>query len=441
MIRVLAEGERRAKSDWMSLLACTSADLDLLLQRRVLHEDKEGCSLRFVGIFVLHEAAWYCRPALDAYPDGRDLLQQIERVDRVFRTYEGRSRGRHPFKDPINERLLDDHSAEQVVRQIDLLASLFGWTESYGFHRSVNTRKTSGSWGRMDWPATIGEGLPIRTKTGVFHSDPVSASTFTELSALGILQARALMELFHTYEEVALITFRDAREFLDEARAILAEGTDAEFGFIPDFLWESFGATNKDHDKELIRVLLAYFGGGPAVSKGVEPVYLYGSLSFYLVWEDMCRSALDVSSKEGEFSNPIYETRTGKFATDKQLPDIVLREDGVTYILDAKYYPRFPLTLPGLEDVRKQLFYGQSHSSSEVRLAFIIPGKSEKTVETAGTVSMFFCATVDSRFSTIQCIFLDWQSVVEAYAARTPLKGLRKRIVKLIEASSCVPRE
>lgn len=434
MIETLSEGEGRSQEEWLSFLQNSGLQFEALVDRGVLRKEGSQYVVRFVGICITDDVVWYCRPFGLAGAEKQALLQEIEWVDRILRTYESRSLRREAIGGDISPHLIEDEGSDLPTRELDLLASLLEWTQSYGFHEAEETRKVSGSERAANWPATINGSLPIITRSAALYLEPVSYTPIKRLSELGQLQAEALIGLFEKYRDVADYVFRFARDQVDEALEIVAEHQHYKVTDVQNFLRASYDSTNRDHDKDLIQLLISYFGDAARGYQRLGRIRLRGTRSFHLVWEDMCRAAIGMQAEvAGLFSNPVYRLGGERIYIDKQRPDIVYEEAGTTYVLDAKYYPRFPRSVPKLEDVRKQLFYGESCLRSSVRLAFLLPGKSSFVAEGMGTVRMEIDSSNDPRFDSVYCLKIDWKTVAESYVSRAPIQGLIQRLKGLVD--------
>jgi len=80
--------------------------------------------------------------------------------------------------------------------------------------------------------------------------------------------------------------------------------------------------------------------------------------SFYSVWELMCKEILkdEYPSMKNDMPKPYWKIENEEINYTKQIPDIVYKENGELYVVDAKYY-NIKKSLPGWPDLVKQYFY------------------------------------------------------------------------------------
>ena len=147
----------------------------------------------------------------------------------------------------------------------------------------------------------------------------------------------------------------------------------------------------------------------------IDCLSMFGTNSFNLVWEDVCKVILDdkleerignlrlpAKLKEGYnrqdklidlIEKPLW-TVTGKCAADTLIPDIISIAGGQFVIFDAKYYNAVlndgesPKGQPGIESVTKQYLYQlaykkfiEDHGFDKVRNCFLLPTEGGTVLE------------------------------------------------------------
>ena len=180
---------------------------------------------------------------------------------------------------------------------------------------------------------------------------------------------------------------------------------------------------------------------------------MFGTNSFNLVWEDVCKVILDnqldtpiwrlklpaqLSDKyAGDRSKRLIEliekplwSVTGKEANDTLIPDSISISDNLFLITDAKYYvPKLvpgqaPKAMPGIESVTKQYLYQLAYKDfiAEHGLAacncFIMPTE-EAEVADMGEVSMKMLSCLE--LEDIKVRFLPAKTAYEHYLAGTKM--------------------
>ena len=147
----------------------------------------------------------------------------------------------------------------------------------------------------------------------------------------------------------------------------------------------------------------------------IDCLSLFGTNSFNLVWEDVCKVILDDKLEErignlqlpeklkdgynrqdkliDLIERPLW-TATGKCAADTLIPDIISINGGQFIIFDAKYYNAVlndgdtPKGQPGIESVTKQYLYQlayrkfiEDHGFNRVRNCFLLPTEEDEVLD------------------------------------------------------------
>jgi hypothetical protein len=429
MIIEAVEGAVLTAAQWCEKLSCGPSDLDRMLVDGMLRPQPDGAlRLRLVGVAVIGGSVLVSRPDVKWATCQKSLSQYVRQLDALLRMYRERSLRRGVTADSIRLCVLDQRVAHQAARAMELFETLLALTAAYGFHEQESRERATVEYGRIDWQSTIAHSVAMHGRGGVVYHQPRTHALCSRLSNLGMLQALALHECGKRYGRLLHDADPSTTHILDHAEALVYEHALAGRGrdLITD-AEQSIG--NRDHEKEVLAAARACYDGLAHARGGNEIASLWGTTAFHLVWEDMCRCASGCTVlPELVRSEPCYNLNSRSFPTDRQRPDLAFEERGALFVCDAKYYPRFPETFPGLEDVRKQFFYGLSSHSERVVLCFLLPGRAEGIIERLGSARMQACGEVDSRFPEVHCLLVDWETLCALYIGRTPTLPIRAMI-------------
>jgi len=182
----------------------------------------------------------------------------------------------------------------------------------------------------------------------------------------------------------------------------------------------------------------------------IDCLSMFGTNSFNLVWEDVCKVIFDDKLEErignlhlpeelqagynrqdkliDLIEKPLW-TATGYCAADTLIPDIISIDGGQFVIFDAKYYNavlkagEFPKGQPGIESVTKQYMYQlaykkfiEDHGFDRVRNCFLLPTE-EATVLEKGEVVLKMLAALG--LENIKVRFIPAKQAYSHYLAGT----------------------
>jgi len=437
---LLIEGTTKTRADWLIHLSCTTAEFDYMVDRGAFDPPKAGAwRLRFVGTMMLVDNLWLCLPSIyqaDFNIEKFDLID-FERLSQTLEVYSRRSIARNAGHDNVAADLSPTDVSTSPLREIEILAALIDWTFSYGFHTNDAENFSSEFNRATQWSKTLEFSIPIHTKTGTIYDRPISANAARKQTELTGMQAQILLYLLDKYSVVTHRLIDDAYDLITEARIIL-EYWQEKLPISQPVLQELLDATNRDHEKDLISLLLAFVNIRNVQQKKNEIIKFYGTTAFELVWEDMCRNVfLKESWGDARLSNPRYDIEDfyKNASTSPQRPDIIFSIENIVIVLDAKYYVGFPSIRPNLEDIRKQIFYALSLPAETPSISgFLFPRLNSICVEYLGCVSMHQPLFSDDkfpkdlRFPSIQCIGLPWKEMVSVYLERSSPKAVHVAI-------------
>lgn len=441
---IVSEGAADTRIAWLEKFDCSSDELDELIDRGIFELTRDGnWQLKFVGSLVLRKSAWFCIPSIAASQFLSTSLEPkiLLLLTRVLERYAKRSVDRVAVHDQIGTHLSTSEYAASPMRELELLLSLLEWTGTYGFHTTDVEHRATGTNRPIRWPDTINRTLPSHLRTSTVYIEPSSISVLRSPSIVGILQAQAILRLLSKYRTVM-------RSLADVSLDLVEEATTISEAQLPAHdLYELLHETNLDHEKELLVLLLALASIERARFTRDKKIDLYGTTAFELVWEDMCRVVFDSSSTPSEIlSNPKYRLprSTAEISIARQRPDVLCEHGDFVMVLDAKYYTRFPRLRPGLEDIRKQIFYAMSLPASTASLcAFLLPSVHPVDAEYVGSARMMLSSgpgessiEVDERFPVVHCVGLPWNRMIDCYLNVKSPVALRNEVLDALLATT-----
>lgn len=441
---LLIEGTIHSRLVWADQLTCTTEEFDQLVDKGVFERIRNGTwRLRFVGSLVMISKLWLSIPkvAADGYISGKVDFGRFETILQALELYSVRSKDRIAGHDDLALRFSASNTSTSPLRELEILAALIEWTSSYGFHANEVEFLSSGLNRPVQWAKTFAFDLPLHTRTGVVYGSPVCVNAIRKNSPVTMMQAYVLINLLKKYDPVTRLLIENSAGLIFEATELLEHCQSTPLLSLSQ-LQDFFDSTNKDHEKDLLSLLLSYVKIDEYRREQQDSIKLYGTTAFELVWEDMCRHVFAPASLECPLlSNPRYELQRNDGSISlSQRPDVLHHVDDTVFIFDAKYYVDFPNSPPGLEDVRKQFFYAMSLPENSISVSgFLFPQSASKNVEYLGHIVMQAPTTStrksaeDFRFPRVHCIGIPWTHMLDCYLERTSVGALRVRILAKVK--------
>lgn len=299
--------------------------------------------------------------------------------------------------------------------------------EDYAFHgryANMNAVREVNRDGFSDWSMTVERFDPIFQHNKPIYLDVVTRRRRREESnEIAYIQEAVLAEITGIVKNLGLNDILRMPLFEKSVRSIDDLGG-AEYA--KQCLRKELSVQFETRKKLLLRTLLSYLDDKFAASP--EKVYIEGTGSFNLVWEEICKTIFndrqpDISKPEWTFRRTLDWVKSDAATSDVQLmdstngvsadesqaspvesddtdedgnavnsaakvatliPDVVNETDEGYYILDAKYYkPTYRKESisgqPGVSDILKQYFYQlvldyQGHKRT-LGNAFIMPAQ------------------------------------------------------------------
>jgi hypothetical protein len=176
----------------------------------------------------------------------------------------------------------------------------------------------------------------------------------------------------------------------------------------------------------------------------VAATYLF-TRQFHWLWDRMLRVAIGPIEGSAGLRGGYWtssDSERPKAGLDLR-PDLVVRDSGEVFIIDAKDYAEG--SLPGTADITKQIVYRLLHTTAfkpasgtpltATRNAFVFPS-TERAVGGVRCRSVHRVGAGDSLgWCTIACLDVSYERVAEAYVADRPDATLRASVLAAMRAA------
>jgi hypothetical protein len=352
-----------------------------LIQNGVLIPDRHGAlRVRFVGVAVAGGRSFQILPKIfpASSTNVASTMRQVIRALRRYARWQPQHRDEAPFLDPTA-----NHTDLNALALADwLIRDYF----SSGIYRRLRDREEVNGPGQISWRRTIERMDPVLSSGRPVYVDTVTRSATRDRDYF-------VSRLHRQIVESAAQSFGHLLGF---GLLNLDHEPFEPLGYLPVLslcqarIRQEMRDAFSDRAMQLLPMLLAWL---TAIDKAESAdLALYGTSSFYDVWEKACAFALgnERDQWQAHIPRPTWRSFEGHTqAADTFEPDIVTRiRDGADehlLIADAKYYRlSMPPNLrgqPGVNDVAKQLWYQRCLASAarERGLAqtyniFVVPG-------------------------------------------------------------------
>ncbi|UAJ10051.1 LlaJI family restriction endonuclease [Glacieibacterium megasporae] len=330
---------------------------DTLLRNGVLVPDKNGAlRVRFVGVAVAGGRSFQVLPKIFSVSSTNvaTTMRQVVRALRRHARWQPQRQDEVPFLDPTatNTELNALAIADWLIR--DYLSA--------GIYRRLRDREEISGSGQISWRRTIERMTPIMSAGRPVYVDTVTRSIARDRDYF----------VSRLHRQIVESSARSFGHLLGYAPLNLGHEPFEPFGEMPALslcqarIRQEMREAFSDRAMQLLPMLLAWLTAiDKAESAGLA---LYGTTSFYDVWEKACALALGNERDQWQIHIPRPKWRSAdgrEQEADTFEPDIVTRikDDFGEHLLiaDAKYYrlamPPLLQGQPGVNDVAKQLWY------------------------------------------------------------------------------------
>ncbi|MGA0583912.1 MAG: LlaJI family restriction endonuclease [Castellaniella sp.] len=386
-----------------------------LLEARAVRVEPSGAVvIHFVGLLVFRKTVIACLPKVRVDAERTDVFRQTLRALKV---YARRIPSHHEPSPYLNSRW--DQGPVSLMAATDwLLRDYF----AHGLYRRRKTDRELNGAGKTHWSATISKMRPIFS-----GGRPIYVDHITQAAGNDTVNFATMLHLY-------LLEYLSRRfgALLDYTPVLLDHEPVNRLSSLPSVsecvyrLVMERRATYLERHLELLAMLQVVMSALEV--ERTQGLALYGTSSFYHVWEAVCGTVLGnaVDSWKAELPSPAWTSSDGAEQTANTfVPDIISAlEEGSDQLIiaDAKYYrPLMPPVLagvPGVNDVAKQIWYKQylaalanERGYAKIHNVFLFPCGEGDVMRRIGRVSF------PRGGEIVDAIALEFMSALGTYTA------------------------
>lgn len=425
-------------------------DEDIQVADVEVGEDEYFYVFTFVGVITVAGRVLKCYPKYLLHND--TPTAELKQVIKVLEKYNS--------KEQII-RMYNDSSEEQAFNLLAVMLFLLNdYYENGSYSNTEDIIESNGS-GEILWDKTINETFTIISNNRPYYTDLQTRKRISdEHDYFKRLHESVLTTLSSELKEAGLL------DIFEITGVDLSDEETDNFGDKDYILYRIEKELNVQFNtrKQLVlKTLYAYIDRSGKLAD-IDCLSMFGTNSFNLVWEDVCKVILDnkldtpiwrlklpvqLSDKYAKdrskklielIERPLWSI-TGKEANDTLIPDSISISDNLFLITDAKYYvPKLvegqtPKAMPGIESVTKQYLYQLAYKDF-IKMhgltacnCFIMPTE-EAEVADMGEVSMQMLSSLE--LEPIKVRYLPAAEAYKHYLAGT------KMGVKELQIQACI---
>jgi hypothetical protein len=406
----LREGDVRRDDDaWLNFLQEDRATYERLLALRVLRPlDSGAVRWSFVG-FLRTPKNLIC--SVPGAPKGDTIEFRVLRA--CLYRYFSESISRRPQTDEVINLFWRDSSA---FAEIDAALTLVRFFADNG--PFVTLRRQEARRGKLDWRRTMHTTAFVGT-TGPFYPRLRFSRLVETATEITKVQLSLISEMLVKYRPV-LDRPPGLADAIRQYGVFTTDQLQSEASRLNSIILAERTVTFRSDAMvmlDIMRFLLGVTTGGLIGSLALN---LYGSSAFEYVWEDVCRDAVgDDAAIHSELAQPVwhFDSPSQSFPGGPQRPDIMFCDQQTLVIADAKYYFPVPPSVPGWQDIAKQLTYARSteHTTRDIASLFMFPGDQDG-LQRIGAVSV---SSSSSSVGSVDVWKLGFVEAVKSYALRS----------------------
>ncbi|MRJ47111.1 LlaJI family restriction endonuclease [Fundicoccus ignavus] len=415
---------------------------DLLEDEEVLaSSDEEFITslfvFKFVGIVIVSDFIFKCYPKYIQFTSKESGLKLALKV---IEKYE-RTSQRIP--------LYNDMDIDKPYNTIATIIYILNDYYENGFYEKEETIYETNGEGEINWDRTINETFALIKNNRPFYPDIFTKKNqfdkfnyFKRLHQVIIAQCSLVLEKADLLEYFNLIPFYDSTEDL--------EGL-GDNNYIMYQLEKEINIQFNTRLKTVLKLMYIYISQNRSFNS-FEEVTIYGTTSFYNVWEFVCQETLENDLKKpleqvfdknqlpekfhGNENTLLSIIEKPKWNIEHSATEVEILESSGTFIpdcitvrdkfniYDAKYFVptiREEVSIegqPGISDVSKQFLYQlayqnffESFSDYKINNYFLLPSEIERNERVYVSMDMF----TKIGLSNIEVIFLEVNNIFETY--------------------------
>ncbi|WP_057540338.1 LlaJI family restriction endonuclease [Paraclostridium sordellii] len=283
--------------------------------------------------------------------------------------------------------------------------------------------------GNINWSRTIKTQVPYVSNNNLVYTDFVIREKNNDLNNKIMLIHKAIIE--NCINRIGWLY----------PHIIIDRGNNLPFSktICLNILNQELRLSNLDSKKQLIKNMIEFL---KCTSNEDDKLKLveYKTEYFMNIWEDMLNVVF--GNEDPKKYYPKAKWNIGKkepVEASNLRPDIILKDNNIVYVLDAKYY-KYGVTgnvsdLPQSSDVTKQMLYSSyiesNYGIDEAYDAFLIPynGRDKEILNLIGN------STVDIdefKSKKVDCILVDIKSIMKSYVQGININKYRYDLIYLM---------
>ncbi|CEP43692.1 LlaJI family restriction endonuclease [Paraclostridium sordellii] len=398
--------------------------LNSLLDICSVELEKNSNSISSIGINIIDNGMNVIFPrGYDLGNNERDLRKDILLLIKVLDKYRSRKEGKIFNND--KERLVSGKGSKFPIKIAIWLLSNY---ENNGIYNEYIHNYKVDKRGNTNWSRTIKTQIPYISNNNLVYTDFVVRKKNNDINNKVILIHKAVIEscinnMGWLYPHINI----DRGNKLPFSKTICI-----------NILKKELSLSNLDSKKQLLKNMINFLRctGDDIDNFKMEE---YKTEYFMNIWEDMLNVVLGNENAENYYPNAQWNI-IGKDSIDASSlrPDIILRDEKIVYVLDAKYY-KYGVTgnvldLPQSSDITKQMLYS-SYIVSNRNIygvdsaydAFLIPynGRGESVFKIVGNATVDIEEFKDKK---VDCILVDIKSIMQSYVQGIDINKYRYQL-------------
>lgn len=350
---------------------------------------------KFVGMICTFNRYIYCYPK---YIENIGNTEEMKSILRVIKKYSNNSK--KLLKDNVEfEGLVIENSQLSIIHNMMFLIDDY---LNYGLYKNEISFIEINGGGEADWNSTIDNTNPILMDRGPVYCDLHTNSIVDDFGYI-ITQIHKFI-ISKSSRFLNSIGFCDIFGYPIIDFNISINQIGSLYNMV-DYINQELNIQFYDrhiHILKAIKNILLNLNQSMTINSTI----IYGSRSFYTIWEKVCSFVL-----ENEYESIKYliekpkwtDFKTGKITEKETLePDIIrnIKENKQFFIVDAKYYKTYfdvngdiKETCPGIQDITKQYLYNkilEKEINDGYRVYNILLFPTNVELELFGSVSLEF---------------------------------------------------
>lgn len=398
--------------------------IDSLLDICSVELDRKSNLISSVGINIIDNSMKVIFPrGYNLSDNERNLRKDILLLIKVLDKYRGRKQGKifNNDKDSLG-------SGEGSKFPIKIAIGLLNDYENNGIYNEYIHNYKVDKKGNINWARTIKTQIPYVSNNNLVYTDFVVKQKNNDMNNKVILIHKAILEscinnIGWLYPHINI----DRGNRLPFSKTICM-----------NILKKELTVSNLDSKKQLLKNMINFL---MCTGDDIDNFKMdeYNTEYFMNIWEDMLNVVFGNEDAEEYYPKAQWNI-IGKESVDGSSlrPDVILRDEKIVYVLDAKYY-KYGVTsnvldLPQSSDITKQMLYS-SYIVSNKNIygidiaydAFLIPynGIMNGVFEFVGSATVDISQFKDKK---VDCILVDTKSIMQSYVKGINVNKYRDRL-------------